>query len=159
MNTETAPSKSNLRYLTTAIRLLMGLGFFVFGLNGFLNFIPPPTTPMPEAAMAFAGALMKTGYMFKMIAGTELIVGALLLLNIFVPLALALIAPLIVNIVAFHIFLSPEGTAPGVILLIFELYLAFAYRHAFCPMLAMKTCSSCACDRNENANGCCKGKE
>ena len=70
--------KSFCCYLPHIARVLMGLGFFVFGLNGFLNFIPPPKTPMPEGAAAFAGALMKTGYMFQMIAGTQLLVGVLL---------------------------------------------------------------------------------
>lgn len=82
--------KSFFRHLPTIARILMGLMFFVFGLNGFLDFIPKPKEPMPEAAVAFAGALMKTGYMMPLVMGTQLIVGALLLLNRFVPLALAL---------------------------------------------------------------------
>ena len=78
------------RHLPTIARLLMGFGFFVFGLNGFLHFIPEPKNAMPEGAAAFAGAMMKTGYMFQMVAGTQLLVGVLLLLNRFVPLALRL---------------------------------------------------------------------
>jgi hypothetical protein len=116
----------------------MGLAFFVTGLNGFLNFLPPPSTPMPEGATAFAGALMKTGYMFKLITGTQLVVGVLLLSNRFVPLALALIAPVLVNIIAFHVFLAPSGMAPGAVLLVLEIYLAWAYRGAFRPMLAVR---------------------
>jgi hypothetical protein len=112
--------------------------FFVFGLNGFLNFIPQPKTPMPEGAVAFAGALMKTGYMFPLISGTQLLVGVFLLLNRFVPLALTLIAPIIVNIIAFHIFLAPSGSAPGIVVLILELYLAWAYRKTYRPMLAAR---------------------
>lgn len=119
--------------------ILMGLMFLVFGLNGFLNFIPQPKDPMPEGAAAFAGALMKTGYMFPLVMGTQLLVGTLLLLNRFVPLALALIAPIIVGIVAFHIFLAPASIGPGIVVLVLELYLAWAYRNAFRPMLAMKT--------------------
>lgn len=126
------------RYLPAIARVLLGLMFFVFGLNGFLHFIPEPKTPMPEGAAAFGGALMKTGYMFPMIMGTQLLVGVLLLLNLFVPLALALIAPVIVNIMAFHIFLSPSGMAPGLVALVLEIYLAWAYRNSFCPMLAMR---------------------
>ena len=80
----------------------MGLMFFVFGLNGFLPFIPQPKTPMPEGAVALVGALIKTGYMMKVVSGTQLIVGVLLLLNRFVPLALALIAPITVGIVTFQ---------------------------------------------------------
>jgi uncharacterized membrane protein YphA (DoxX/SURF4 family) len=135
---EEGQSKGRTRYLPTIARILLGLMFFVFGLNGFLHFIPEPKTPMPEGAAAFAGALMKTGYMFPMIMGTQLLVGVLLLLNLFVPLALALIAPVIVNIISFHIFLSPSGIAPGLVILVLELYLAWAYRNSFCPMLAMR---------------------
>jgi hypothetical protein len=117
----------------------MGVAFCIFGLNGFLNFIPQPKAPMPEGAAAFAGALAKTGYMIKLVAGTQLLVGILLLLNRFVPLALVLIAPIFVGIVTFHIFLAPATIAPGLVLLIFELYLAWVYRDAFRPLFRAKT--------------------
>jgi hypothetical protein len=120
----------------------MGLMFTVFGLNGFLNFIPQPKEPMPAGAVAFAGALMQTGYMMPLVMGTQLLVGVLLLLNIFVPLALALIAPIIVGIITFHIFLAPSTLAPGVVILVLELYLAWAYRKSFAPMLAMRVSPS-----------------
>jgi len=126
------------RYGPVAARFLMGLAFLVFGLNGFLNFIPQPKTPMPEGAVAFAGALIKTGYMMPLVAGTQVLVGLFLLLNRFVPLALALIAPIIVGIITFHIFLAPSTIAPGIVVLILELYLAWSYRSAFSPMLGMK---------------------
>src|ERR1051325_3621686 len=130
--------KSFSRHLPTIVRILMGLVFFVFGLNGFLNFIPQPKTAMPQRAVDFIGALMNTGYMFPLIAGTQLIVGALLLLNRFVPLALALIAPIIVGIITFHIFLAPTGMGMAIFVVVMELYLAWAYRSAFRPMLAMR---------------------
>ena len=75
----------------------MGLPLLVFGLNAFLNFIPQPTTPLPEGAAAFAGALVRTGYMMQLIGVTQLLVGAMLVSNRFVPLGLALFAPFIVN--------------------------------------------------------------
>jgi uncharacterized membrane protein YphA (DoxX/SURF4 family) len=131
-------TKSLARHLTTAARVLMGLLFFVFGLNGFLNFIPPPTEPLPEAAVAFSTALAKSGYLFQLIKGTEVLVGALLLANRFVPLALALIAPIVVNIVAFHVFLLPMGMGMTAFVLALELYLAWAYRGAFRSMLVMR---------------------
>jgi uncharacterized membrane protein YphA (DoxX/SURF4 family) len=133
------PAKSFTRFFPVVARVLLGLVFFVFGLNGFLHFIPQPTTPMPEGAVAFAGALMKTGYMFPLIAGTQVIVGALLLANLFVPLALALIAPVIVNIFAFHLFLEPAGTVIAIVIAVLEIYLAWAYRKSFRPMLAMRS--------------------
>jgi uncharacterized membrane protein YphA (DoxX/SURF4 family) len=134
---EERTTKAFARHLPTVGRILLGLIFFVFGLNGFLNFIPRPPT-MPEGAAAFSEALMKTGYLFPLIAGTQVLVGALLLLNRFVPLALALIAPVIVNIIAFHAFLAPSGFGPGIVVLVLEIYLAWAYRKAYRPMLAMR---------------------
>jgi hypothetical protein len=125
------------RRLPIVARILMGLIFLLFGLNGFLQFLPQPKS-MPQGAMDFGGALMKTGYMFPMISGTQVLVGVLLLLNRFVPLALALIAPVIVNIIAFHVFLQPAGLVPGAVVLLLELYLVWAYRKAFCPMLAFR---------------------
>lgn len=130
--------KTIARYLPAVARILMGLIFFVFGLNGFLNFVPQPKTPIPEGALAFVGALMKTGYMIRLIAGTQVIVGVLLLANRFVPLALALIAPVVVNIIAFHIFLSSIGIPLAVLVLVLEIYLAWAYRRVYRSMLAMR---------------------
>lgn len=132
------PTKSIARYLPAVARVLMGLIFFVFGLNGFLNFVPQPKTPVPEGALAFVGALMKTGYMIRLIAGTQVIVSVLLLSNRFVPLALAIIAPVIVNIIAFHLFLSTLGIPLAVLVLVLELYLAWVYRHCYRSMLAMR---------------------
>jgi uncharacterized membrane protein YphA (DoxX/SURF4 family) len=130
--------KSFTRFFPPIVRILMGLMFLVFGLNGFLWFIPPPKDPGPEAAASFVGALMKTGYMMPLVSGTQVLVGALLLINRFVPLALALITPILVGIVTFHFFLAPAGTAPGLILFLMDLYLAWAYRSAFRPMLAAR---------------------
>jgi uncharacterized membrane protein YphA (DoxX/SURF4 family) len=126
------------RLLPRVVRILLGLMFFMFGLNGFLNFIPQPETPMPEAAVAFARALAKTGYMMPLVMGTQLIAGTLLLLNLFVPLALALLAPIIVGIISFHLFLVPATIGPGIAVLVMELYLAWVYRDSFRPMLALR---------------------
>ncbi len=133
-NTVTLP-KSIARHLP---RILLGLVFFVFGLNGFLNFIPQPTKPLPEQLVAFATAPMKTGYLFPLIKGTEVIVGLLLLANRFVPLALALIAPVVVNIVAVHVFLDRSGLPVALVVLALEVYLAWSHRKAYRPMLAAR---------------------
>ena len=127
--------KSFARYLPIIARVLMGACFLVFGLNGFLHFIPEPKNAMPEGAAAFAGALLKAGYMLPTVMGTQLLVGVLLLLNRFVPLALALLAPVVVNIVTFHIFLAPSGLGLAVVVLALELYLAWAYRSSYRSML------------------------
>lgn len=135
---ETGEPKSFTRFLPAIARILMGLAFTVFGLNGFFHFIPEPKTPMPEGAAAFAGGLMKSGYMFPMIMGTQLLVGILLLINRFVPLALVLIIPVLVNIIAFHIFLQPAGIVPGAVLMLIELYLAWCHRSAYRPLLTAR---------------------
>ena len=126
------------RHFPTVARILMGLPLLVFGLNGFFNFIPPPPTPLPEGAAAFADALMKSGYMLQLIGLTHLTVGIFLLSNRFVPLALALFAPFMVNSLAFHLFLEHSGLVMAVIFLALELYLAWCYREAYRPMLAAK---------------------
>ena len=133
-----AKSKTVARYLVAAARILMGLPFLVSGLNGVLHFLPEPSPVLPEEATAFATALLKTRYMMTLIFVTQLIVGALLLANRFVPLALALIAPFLVNAVAFHVFLEPSGRPIVLAFLALEIYLAWAYRKAFRPMLAMR---------------------
>jgi uncharacterized membrane protein YphA (DoxX/SURF4 family) len=139
-NVEQGP-KSAVRFVPVVARILLGLGFTVFGLNGFLHFIPEPKTPMPEGAAAFAGALFKTGYMFPLVSGTQLVAGVLLLVNVFVPLALVLLMPVLVNIIAFHIFLAPApgAFAPGIVFTLLELYLVWVYRKAYRSMLVMRT--------------------
>src|SRR3954447_25728041 len=114
-------------------RIVLGLAFFVFGLNGFLHFLPQP--PMSGPPADFGAALFATGYMFPLIKGTEVVAGALLLSNRFVPLALAVLAPVVVNIFAFHAFLAPPNPI-SVFVLIGNAYLAWSYRDAFRPMLA-----------------------
>ena len=110
-------------------RILLGLVFFVFGLNGFLNFLPAPALSGP--AGAFGGALAATGYMFPMIKGIEVLTGALLLIGRFVPLALVLLAPIVVNIAAFHLFLTPGEVGMSLALVALTAFLGWAYRGSF----------------------------
>jgi hypothetical protein len=124
------------RSLPAVTRTALGLIFTVFGLNGFLNFIPQP--PAPEAAAAFGGALAATGYMFPLLKSTEIISGLLLLTGRYVPLALTVLAPIIVNIVAFHAFLAPGGLGIAFFVLAAELALAWWYRDAFRTVLASR---------------------
>lgn len=118
-----------------AARIVLGLIFFVFGLNGFLGFIPQP--PMEGGAAAFMGALAATGYMFPLIKGTEVVAGLLLLGNRYVPLALVLLAPVVVNIVAFHTVLAPPNPVTFMIVGLLG-FLAWAYRDSYRGVLAAK---------------------
>lgn len=132
-----SPSRAR-RVVTTVARYLLGLPLLVFGLNAFIDFIPRPETPIPEAAEAFAGALAQSGYMMELIGFTLLTVGLLLVINRFVPLALVLFAPFIVNSMAFHLFLEPSGLPPASAFLALELFLAWSYRTAFQPLLTAR---------------------
>jgi hypothetical protein len=139
-----ADSRPRTRHFATAARVSLGLVFFFFGLIGVLSFVgliplSQPSTPPPQAAADFSAALMKTGYMFPLLKTTECVVGALLLANRYVPLALALIAPVVVNIVAFHAFLAPSGMGLAAVVLALEVYLAWTYRQAYRPMLTKRT--------------------
>jgi hypothetical protein len=122
----------------TFARVALGLIFVVCGLNGFLDFLPHPTAPIPDGALAFAGALMSSGYFFPLLKGTEVLAGVLLLSNRLVPLALAILAPVIINIFAFHAFLAPSGISLAVILLLLEAGLAWSYRAAYRPLFSLQ---------------------
>lgn len=128
--------KSFTRFFPHIARVLLGLGFMIFGLNGFLNFMPAPKD-LPQDMLTVMGGLMKGGYM-PVISADEILVAVLLLVNRFVPLALALLAPIIVGILTFHIAVAPASIGPGIFVTLLELYLAWSYRKAFCPMLAAK---------------------
>jgi hypothetical protein len=119
-----------------AARLLLGLGFLVFGLNGFFHFLPQPAPP--ARALGFLGGLASSGYFFPLLKSTEIAAGILLLSNRFVPLALTVLAPVLVNIVAFHLFLAPAQIVVPLFLMALELYLAWAYRASFRGVLATR---------------------
>ena len=95
-----------MKILNKVSRFLLGLIFLIFGLNGFLHFIPMP--PPSGVAAQFFGALFVSNYLVP-IFGLQVISGVLLLLNRFVPLALTILAAIIVNILLFHSLMAPSG--------------------------------------------------
>ena len=95
-----------MKILNNISRFLLGLIFLVFGLNGFLHFIPMP--PPSGVAGQFLGSMFVTKYLLFVFA-IQLIGGVLLLLNRYVPIALTILAPIIVNILLFHSLMNPEG--------------------------------------------------
>ena len=115
-------------------RILLGLIFVVFGANYFLHFIPIQPS---ESAGAFMGALTDTGYMWPAIKLTEIVGGAMLLGGFGVPLALVLLAPIIVNIVLLHVFLDTAGLPVAILVLVLEVFLARAYWGSFKGVLNM----------------------
>ena len=95
-----------MRIASVIARYLAGVIFLVFGLNGFLNFIPLP--PPGGIAGQFMGALYASHYLWVIFA-FQVIAGALLLVNRYVPLAVAILAPVLVNILTFHALMAPSG--------------------------------------------------
>ncbi|HEU5073378.1 MAG TPA: DoxX family protein [Polyangiaceae bacterium] len=126
----------NEKYLPLVARLVLGAIFLVFGLNGFLGYLPPPE--MPDRAEHFMGALAATGYMFPLVKSVELVAGVMLLAGRYVPLAVVLLAPGIVNIVLFHAILAPGGLDVALGVLVLELYVAWSYRDVYRPMLTAR---------------------
>src|SRR5579864_7313547 len=100
--------KENLVMRTASVvaRYLAGVIFLVMGLNGFLHFIPFP--PPSDVAGQFMGALYVSHYLWVIFA-FQVIAGVLLLVNRYVPLAVAVLAPVIVNILTFHALMAPSG--------------------------------------------------
>jgi hypothetical protein len=95
-----------MRIASAIARYLAGVIFLVFGLNGFLNFIPMP--PPGGIAGQFLGVLYASHYLW-VIFGFQVIAGVLLLVNRYVPLAVAMLAPVLVNILTFHALMAPSG--------------------------------------------------
>lgn len=113
-------------------RYLLGLIFLVFGLNGFLHFIPMP--PPTGVAGQFMGALFVSHYLVPVFL-LQAVPAILLLINRFVPLALALLAPIIANIVLFHALMAPEGLPIAAVITVLWLLAAFGVRTAFAGLL------------------------
>ena len=120
-------------HLPLVARVLLGLVFVFFGLAGALS----GETDMGEEADAFIQAMKDTGYLWLLVKAAEIVGGLLLIAGIFVPLALLLLAPVVLNILLFHLFLapSPEGLAVALIALALGLYLAYRHRSSFAPVL------------------------
>jgi uncharacterized membrane protein YphA (DoxX/SURF4 family) len=110
--------------LTLVLRLLLGLILLVMGSNKFFHFLPMP--PMEGPSADFMGALIATGYMFPLIAITEIVAGALLILNKWSGLALIFASILSVNIILFHLALDPAGIALGAVVAVSTVILIYA---------------------------------
>jgi len=121
-----------MKYAVISVRVLLGLTFAVFGSNAFLHFIPMP--PMQGLPGQFIGALINSGYIYA-IAGVQVVGGLLLLIGRFVPLGLALLVPVIVNIILYHICLDPSGLSMAIFISVLALFLLWVHRDRFAPLL------------------------
>src|ERR1700739_4107178 len=117
-----------MRTASTIARYLAGVIFLVFGLNGFLNFIPLP--PPGGIAGQFMGGLYASAYL-GVIFAFQVIAGVLLLANRYVPLAVAVLAPVIVNILTFHALMAPSGLPLALFVAVFSTLIFVDVRAAF----------------------------
>jgi len=114
------------------VRILLGLLFVVFGLNGWFHFIPLP--PRQGRAAEFIGAMIGTGY-FNVILILQVVGGLLVLIGISVPLGLTLLGPVIVNIMMFHLFMDRKGIGLALFILVLSLFLLWQYRASFAGLV------------------------
>lgn len=119
-------------------RIIMGLIFVIFGLNGFLNFIKGPLPP--GLAGQFVGAFIQSHYVW-LVAGTQVIGGVLMLAGRYVPLGLTLLAAVIVNIDVFHITMLPQlgASAMAIVVTICWIIAFIPVRQYFSGIFAQKT--------------------
>ena len=117
-------------------RVILALIFIVFGLNGFLHFIPGPLPP--GLAGQFLGALIQSHYVY-VVSGLQILGGALLLVTPYVPVALTILGPLIVNIDLFHIFLMPVGAQLAILVTIGWIVIFIEQRQHFACIFPRKS--------------------
>ena len=126
-----------MKIATVISRVLLGLGFFIFGLNiihPFLNAPPPPEGSLTAQFLAVMGP----SHWMALIGLVQLIGGLLVLAGRTTPLGLVLLGPVLVNILAFHIFvLGGHGIAPGLVFTVLEIFLIYAYRGYFRPFFTV----------------------
>jgi putative oxidoreductase len=116
-------------------RILLGLLFLVFGLNGFLNFIHGPMpTGLAGQYLAVMGGTLYIHFVFVV----QIVGGLLLLSGQFIPLALVLLGPIIINILLFHVSMQPSGLPPALFAAVLWFIVFFGVRRAFAGIFAQK---------------------
>ncbi|MBS1815272.1 MAG: DoxX family protein [Acidobacteria bacterium] len=118
-----------MKYAVIAARVILGLMFLVFGLNGLLHFIPNPPMPVNDATTWIT--IMNDHKYATFVSVLQVIGGLLLLVGRYVPIGLVILGPIIVNILLFHFTLMHGGATGGLIALVLEIFLIVVYRQAF----------------------------
>lgn len=118
-------------------RFLLGLVFLVFGLNGFFNFLPMSPPPSGTAAAQFFGALYVSHYLVAIFL-LQIVGAILLLLNRYIPLALTLVAPIIVNILLFHLWMAPSGLPLAIVVTVLWVLVFLNVHSAFSGLLQQR---------------------
>ncbi len=121
-----------MRYLITSARLLLGIIFVIFGLNGFVTFIPVPELH------PFMKMMVDSGFIY-VVKALEVVGGLLLLTNFRVPVALLMLGPVVVNILLYHAFFDSRNWPVSVLNLILYLIVLAKYWPLFQTLLTRST--------------------
>lgn len=119
----------------TVARILLGLIYFVFGLAGLLNLIPPPAD-LPEAMIKFSTALAESTYFMPLLKLTETVCGLLLLVRFAPALSLVILAPITINIFFVHAFLTPglQNLIMPIVMIVLHALAASKYWPVYQPL-------------------------
>ena len=128
-----------LKKVSTVSRYLLGLAFFLSGIAGLFNLVPPPAD-LPPALMEFFKGMMAAKYFFPLLKGTEAVAGFLLLIGVAPALMLLILAPVTINIFFVHAFLTPglENLVIPVLIIILHCLSAVNYWNVFKPLLSKR---------------------
>lgn len=118
------------------VRTLMGLLFLFGSITYFLNLVPQPE--LQGSMKTFNEGLAASGYFFTLLKITELVCGLMLVTGRFVPLALVILSPIIINILMVHLFLDLRGLPIAIFLVVANIFLAYCYWDAFRQLLTPK---------------------
>lgn len=113
-----------MRWIVPIARILLGIIFVVFGLNGFFNFIPVPELH------PFMQMMVDSGFLY-VVKALEVVGGLMLLINIRIPAALVILGPIVINILMYHAFLDPRNWPISIVNLVLYIIILVAYRSAF----------------------------
>jgi putative oxidoreductase len=130
-------SNKFIRISAIVARILLAFIFIVFG--GIYFFMPIDQSQMPDAASAagkFMIGIMATGYFMPFLKAIEVIAGVMLLFRRWTPLALIVLAPIVVQIALYILFLAPEASVMAIVLLVLEAFLVWYNRAKFAPLFA-----------------------
>jgi putative oxidoreductase len=127
------------KVLALICQVLLGLMFIVFGLNGFLHFMPMGPTPPPDSPIGkFFSVMMGSGWM-AIVSGLQVLGGLLVIAGVTAPLGLVLLGPIIFNALLFHILLAGgHGIGPAAFAAVLEVVLIYAYRAYFAGIFSVR---------------------
>ena len=117
---------------TKILRIILGLGLILFGLNKFFGFMPMPE--LPANADSFMSSLQATGYVLPVVGFLEIVIGLMLIANKAVAFALLLLAPISANILLFHLFLDMPGIAGAIVIAVINVILIYKHWKVYKPL-------------------------